>query len=54
MRDSVQMSAGLIVVLSIGIFLTFVLMVVLGKRLFDGWQRCHYSKLDFLINGMYN
>ncbi|KAH3735108.1 hypothetical protein DPMN_041570 [Dreissena polymorpha] len=52
MQDSVKMSTGLIVVLSIGIFLIFVLMVVLRKRLFDGLQRRHYSKLDYLINRM--
>ncbi|KAH3735115.1 hypothetical protein DPMN_041577 [Dreissena polymorpha] len=53
MKDSVKMSAGLIVVLSIGIFPTFALLVVLGKRLFDGWQRRHINKLDYLINRMY-
>jgi len=29
-------------------------LVLGGKRIYDGWQRRHYNKLDYLINGLYN
>lgn len=49
-----KLSVVMIVTLSLGILLTFVVLVVVGRRLFNGWQRRHYSKLDYLINGIYN
>jgi hypothetical protein len=51
--DTDQMSGTLIVALCIGIVLTFAVAVLFGKRVFDAWQRRHYNKLDYLINGMY-
>ncbi|WAR06778.1 hypothetical protein MAR_016736 [Mya arenaria] len=54
MKGPKQLSTSLVVALSIGVFFTFVLLVVICKRLFEGWQRRHYNKLDYLINGMYN
>lgn len=48
------MSAALIAALSFGILFFAAVIVLLSKRLYDGWQRRHYSRVDYLVNGMYN
>ena len=46
----------LILALTIGCFFFFVALVIVGKRLFDGWKKRHYSRIerDYLIDGMYS
>ena len=52
--ENAAMSAALIAAASFGIIILFSVLVLLGKRLFDSWQRRDYSRMDYLINGMYN
>ncbi|XP_067674545.1 uncharacterized protein [Haliotis asinina] len=40
--------------LSIGLFIFLVVIIIVGKRVFESWQRRHYSRVDYLVNGMYN
>lgn len=40
--------------LSIGLFIFLVVVIMVGKRVFESWQRRHYSRVDYLVNGMYN
>jgi len=47
-------ATGLIAALIFGIIFFVTVLVLVGKRCYDGWQRRHYSKIDYLINGMYN
>lgn len=51
--DSDQMSGTLIAALCVGIVFTFAVGLLFGQRVYDAWQRRHYNKLDYLINGMY-
>lgn len=53
-KDSHVLSAALIAALSFGILFFFAVLVLIGKRCFDSWQRRHYSRVDYLVNGMYN
>lgn len=52
--ESAAMSGALIAAVSFGIIFLFSVLVLVGKRCFDSWQRRHYSRMDFLVNGMYN
>ncbi|XP_078663471.1 uncharacterized protein LOC144906768 [Branchiostoma floridae x Branchiostoma belcheri] len=45
---------SLIVAMCFGLLFLFAVVVVVGKRWYESWQRRHYSKIDYLINGMYN
>ena len=47
-------ATGLIAALCFGIIFFTTVVVLVGKRCYDGWQRRHYTKIDYLINGMYN
>nr|XP_006818899.1 PREDICTED: uncharacterized protein C11orf24-like isoform X2 [Saccoglossus kowalevskii] len=50
-----QTSTGaLVAAMCFGILFLFAVMVLLGKRAYESYQRRHYSKMDYLINGMYN
>ena len=53
-KNSHVLSAALIAAFSFGILFFFVVLVLIGKRCFDNWQRRHYSRVDYLVNGMYN
>lgn len=53
-KNSHVLSAALIAALSFGILFFFAVLVLIGKRCFDSWQRRHYSRVDYLVNGMYN
>ena len=53
-EESNVLSAALIAALSFGILFFFAVLVLIGKRCFDSWQRRHYSRIDYLVNGMYN
>lgn len=45
---------GLVAATSLGVIFMCVAVVLLSKRCYDGYQRRHYSKIDYLVNGMYN
>ncbi|XP_038049254.1 MANSC domain-containing protein 1-like isoform X3 [Patiria miniata] len=52
---SVNASNGaLIAAVCFGVIFLLAVMVVLGKHWYEAYQRRHYSKVDYLINGMYN
>ncbi|VDH90361.1 Hypothetical predicted protein, partial [Mytilus galloprovincialis] len=53
-EESNVLSAALIAALSFGILFFFAVLVLIGKRCFDSWQKRHYSRIDYLVNGMYN
>ncbi|XP_070581557.1 MANSC domain-containing protein 1-like isoform X2 [Ptychodera flava] len=54
-RMSDQTSTGaLVAAMCFGMLFVFAVLVLLGKRFYEGYQRRHYSKMDYLINGMYN
>ncbi|PIK56791.1 hypothetical protein BSL78_06322 [Apostichopus japonicus] len=44
----------LILSLALGIVLVVIVMVVLSRRWYEAYQRRHYNKVDYLINGMYS
>ena len=52
--ESAAISGALIAAVSFGVMFLFSVLVLVGKRCFDSWQRRHYSRMDYLINGMYN
>ncbi|XP_061195687.1 uncharacterized protein C11orf24 homolog [Saccostrea echinata] len=54
MEPSSAVLGGLIALLCFGIFFIIAIMVIFGKKLFESWQRRHYSRIDYLVNGMYN
>lgn len=47
-------SAALIAALSFGILFFVSVLAIIAKKCFDGWQRRHYSRIDYLVNGMYS
>ncbi|XP_078000225.1 uncharacterized protein LOC144452896 isoform X2 [Glandiceps talaboti] len=47
-------TGALVAAMCFGILFLFAVLVLLGKRVYEGYQRRHYSKMDYLINGMYN
>ena len=47
-------SVALIGALSFGIIFFLAIVGLVIKRGFDSWQRRHYSRIDYLVNGMYN
>ncbi|KAH9503664.1 hypothetical protein Btru_067116 [Bulinus truncatus] len=46
--------AILAITLALGCVFLLVVLGVLGRRVYEGYQKRHYSRLDYLINGMYN
>eukprot|EP00057_Strongylocentrotus_purpuratus_P004278 XP_003728394.1 PREDICTED: proline-rich receptor-like protein kinase PERK8 isoform X1 [Strongylocentrotus purpuratus] len=53
-RTTVTQTGILIVTLCFGIIFLLAMMVVVGKRWCEGYQRRKYSKVDYLINGYYS
>ncbi|XP_069128778.1 mucin-21-like [Argopecten irradians] len=49
-----MVATALIAALSFGVIFFFAVTAIVGKRCYDGWQRRHYSRVDYLINGIYN
>jgi nitrate reductase gamma subunit len=47
-------NGSLVAALSFGCIFLFGVVLLIGKRCYDGYQRRHYSKVDYLVNGMYN
>ncbi|XP_064489922.1 mucin-5AC-like [Ornithodoros turicata] len=45
---------GLIVGLSLGLVFIFIVLGVVGRQILELWQRRHYSRMDFLVDGMYH
>ena len=45
---------GLIALLCFGSFFVLAILAIFGRKLFESWQRRHYSRIDYLVNGMYN
>lgn len=45
---------GLIVGLSVGLIFIFVVMGLVGRQILELWQKRHYSRMDFLVDGMYH
>ncbi|KAL3883437.1 hypothetical protein ACJMK2_029700 [Sinanodonta woodiana] len=52
--EDLVVSGALIAALSFGILFFFAMMILVGRRCFEGWKRRHYSRIDYLVNGMYN
>ncbi|XP_005105557.1 uncharacterized protein C11orf24 homolog [Aplysia californica] len=48
------MTAVLVSSLTFGCVFVLTVVAVLGKRIYDSYRKRHYSRLDYLINGMYN
>lgn len=51
---SSAMFGGLIALVCFGFFFVLAIVAIFGKKLFESWQRRHYSRIDYLVNGMYN
>lgn len=49
-----SMMVILVATLSVGMLLFIAIVAVVSKKAVDGWQRRHYSRIDYLVNGMYN
>ncbi|XP_054716526.1 uncharacterized protein LOC129225980 [Uloborus diversus] len=47
-------SMHLVLSLVFGLLVLFAVLGVVAKRIYDGWLRRHYRRMDFLIDGMYN
>lgn len=47
-------SMHLVLSLVFGLLVLFSVFGVVAKRVYDGWMRRHYRRMDFLIDGMYN
>ena len=52
--ESKGTKAWLVGSLLVGCILTATVIVMVSKRCYDSWQKRHYRKLDYLVNGMYN
>ncbi|XP_029640028.1 serine-rich adhesin for platelets isoform X2 [Octopus sinensis] len=52
--NNTLMITVLIGTLSVGTLLFVAVIVVISKKIIDGWQKRHYSRIDYLVNGMYN
>ncbi|XP_064627315.1 uncharacterized protein LOC135487507 [Lineus longissimus] len=53
-HSGVTANGSLVAALSFGCIFFFGVVLLIGKRCYDGYQRRHYSKVDYLVNGMYN
>ncbi|XP_076340073.1 uncharacterized protein LOC143240822 isoform X1 [Tachypleus tridentatus] len=58
-RDSVfrtydPSSVHLIIALVLGLLLLFTVLGLIGKRIYDTWQRRHYHRMDYLVEDFYN
>ncbi|GFN75487.1 hypothetical protein PoB_000199300 [Plakobranchus ocellatus] len=49
-----SITAILVCALAAGIIFVFVVVGVLGRRIYESYRRRHYSRMDFLINGIYH
>ncbi|XP_022238886.1 uncharacterized protein LOC106457311 [Limulus polyphemus] len=47
-------SVHLIIALVLGLLLLFTVLGLVGKRIYDTWQRRHYHRMDYLIEDFYN
>ncbi|XP_072015538.1 uncharacterized protein [Amphiura filiformis] len=45
---------ALVAAMCFGVLFLAAVCVLVGKRWYEGYQRRHYNKMDYLINGMYN
>ncbi|XP_033126330.1 uncharacterized protein C11orf24 homolog isoform X1 [Anneissia japonica] len=52
--NKLSSNGALIASLCFSVLFACAVCVLLGKRWYEGYQRRHYSKVDYLINGMYN
>jgi hypothetical protein len=52
--SSAGMTSGLIVAAIFGVVCLVTVVTIVGKRFYDSWQKRHYTRMDYLINGMYN
>ena len=46
-------TVGLSLALGFGILFTVLVIGFISKRVYDSWQRRHYNKMDYLVDGMY-
>ncbi|XP_072015536.1 uncharacterized protein [Amphiura filiformis] len=58
-KDDVTVSylssnGALVAAMCFGVLFLAAVCVLVGKRWYEGYQRRHYNKMDYLINGMYN
>ncbi|XP_048771275.1 mucin-2-like [Ostrea edulis] len=53
-EPSNAMIGGLIALFCFGTIFLLAIVVIFSKKLFEVWQRRHYSRIDYLVNGMYN
>ncbi|CAG5131550.1 unnamed protein product [Candidula unifasciata] len=50
-----EATTGLLIsALTVGCVCALAVVVVLSLRIYDGYKKRHYSRLDYLINGIYN
>lgn len=47
-------SLHLVIGLVLGLMVLLTVLGLVGKRVHDSWQRRHYHRMDFLIDGMYH
>lgn len=47
-------SIHLVLALVFGLVVLFAVLGVVAKRVYDGWQRRNYSRMNYLIDGIYN
>lgn len=52
--SNVRAGIHLVVALVIGLLLLFTVVGLVVRRVHDVWQRRHYQRMDFLVDGMYN
>lgn len=53
-KPNVGMQAGLALAAIFGCIFGVAVIVLVSKRVYEGWQKRHYTRMDYLINGMYN
>ncbi|XP_022079354.1 MANSC domain-containing protein 1-like isoform X2 [Acanthaster planci] len=53
-KSIIASNGALIAALCFGVIFLLAVVVLLGKHWYEAYQRRHYSKVDYLINGMYN
>ncbi|XP_041354119.1 mucin-5AC-like isoform X2 [Gigantopelta aegis] len=49
-----RLVAVLIGALSLGMIFFVAVIALVSRRVYESWQRRHYSRIDYLVNGMYN
>ena len=48
------LTGALVAAICFGVLFLSAGVILVGKRWYEGYQRRHYNKMDYLINGMYN